>query len=249
MRYPTSLVKKGSSPFPDTQHQTSDGERAIRQLATMFARLRHTVPFPVPMMQVYEPLLPKIKLKEVLVKGETVPINYQNLRLSIMWGHVVHVSLDSYDDYCKAISGQEEFASVFHMTFKDEVIVPDAMTHPFRMDETHPHWDAIVDWISRASNLEMRNEHLLSKLNSYLKRTGSAASVRLTFPELLNYVKLRGPSMAHVSDATLRKIRDHSSLLQKPHLKKEVIDKLNAATLLENDQEPAAWISFKQVSD
>jgi hypothetical protein len=233
---------------PKKPKGASEPERAIRQLVKLFARLRHTVPFPVPMMDVYAPLLPDIKLKQVLVGGESAAIPYQNLRLSIMWGHVVHVSLDEYEDYLKGISGEKQYDRVFHMVFKDEVIVPDAMTHPFRMDREHPLWADVEDWVTRAADLDGENDHLLGKLSSYLKRTGTAASIRQTWPELLNYVKLQGPTMAHVPRDLIRNVKEQSSILTKPKLRQAVLDKLAAATLLSNDNEPAAWVSFKAVT-
>lgn len=224
---------------------TADGDRAAQQVSALYAQLRHTVPFPVPMMDVYRPLMPDIKLSKPLIGGEKVDISYLNLSNSVMWGNVVHVSMDDYDEYVKAYTGGQEFGVVFHMVFKEEVIVPDVMTHPYFMDDTHPHWDALVDWVAAATSLEGKLNRQLGMLGTYLRAANSAAAIRKTWPELLNFVKLQGPTLAHISDATIKKMTENIPILRDSKMKKQVLENLAAATLLDIDKDPAAWISFK----
>lgn len=225
--------------------QAGDGDSAAQQVSKFYARLKHTIPFPVPMMDVYRPLIPNIKLTKPLIGGEKVDIPYFNLGNSVMWGHTVHVSMDPYDEYVKAYQGYEEFGYVFHMTFVEEIVVPDIMTHPYFMDDSHPHWMAVKEWATAAWELEGKLNRQLGMLSTYLRAANSAAAIRKTWPELLNFIKLQGPTLAHISEPTIRKLIETVPLLRDAKTKKQVLENLAAATLLDVDKDPAAWISFK----
>lgn len=226
-----------------------EAERAIKQIGLQYGKLKHTLPFPLALRDVYATLVPDIKRTLWIETPTKATCMADNLTLSVMWGRTVHVSLDPPAEYVKAIKGDHSFSHVFHMVFPEDVIVPAVMTNPYRMDKTNPHYDVIKLWAMAADTLEGRWERQLGMVNTFFRYANSANAIQQAWPEISSYLRLKGPSMSRLPKEMIRRMVAKVPILQDSKTRKQVIENLAAASLLQDEavDPPAAWVSFKTV--
>jgi hypothetical protein len=215
-------------------------ETVCRQCAKLLQRLHQTVPFPARALDVAMALLPE----NVACNKDDSP-RASNMRLSMMWGNVLHVAIETREEWQKMLKGELPFNRVFWMQLPGEVPVPDAITHPYRLFEEHPYYDALVEWHREATDLNARIESAVEQIGSVVKYTENAAMLRHVWPELMSFVKLQGPTVMHIPTKLIRNTRyEARDVLDDAERGPKIIELLTAATLLD-EAAIDAWVSFK----
>lgn len=229
--------------------QQSVAESVNRQCAKLMGRLKQTVPLPWrPDEIVFELLPPHIRQFFVARQLREHPFEMENLRLSLMWGKTVHVAIEKENAWKAMMEGTAPFHRVFWMELPFEVPMPDAMTRPYRLFETHPKYDSICEWFDKASRFNSQIEEELEQLGYVMQYIDSAAVLRHIWPTILKFVKLQGPTVMHIPKEVLQNVRRQArDVLDNAALVHSIEAHLAAATLLPEDFELNAWVSFKTI--
>lgn len=213
-----------------------------RQCYRLMLRLRQTVPFPKPTLEVVYGLLPPT-LRDT--SNANLIDAGANLRLTMQWSHTVHAVIADVEDWRAMISQEREFSRVFWMHTEDAVPAPDTLTSPYRFFETHPHFTAVSRWEQIAVRLQAQIEEELEAIRKVAKCVESPALLRRLWPELMNFVKLEGPSVMHLPKQVVETARYQArEVLCDEQLMHRTIHHLSAALLLE-DVNVDAWVSFR----
>jgi hypothetical protein len=233
------------------------GDVSMReQVARYLHRLRFTLPFPCNRDEMYFGLVPlevmHWKDRGMFDANCDVPPSRASNFLSTLHTHlmsvdsaVLHVSADSMDHYLEATHGSRGFESVLWFRPPLNVPVPhNSMSSPFFLNIDHPFYAEIMVWLDKALLLEEEIQSATKIVEMYSKLASTHTQVHHTWPELLNFIRLRhmvsvpSPSIAGRLKTTVERV-------MKNHDKAGIIEMLATAVMLpEKIPILPAWVNF-----
>ncbi len=219
--------------FPKKKPKLDDREQAQEQLHALLLRHRLAQPFPIPPEPFVRSLIPSLQ------SVDPTPEQMSNLNLALCMRHFVHISLDD-----EPVFDRGDYENVFWLRLPNDVPVPPDILQPFRLWPQHAQWRPVSAWFSDATETDNIIDNLKDGFEAFFKVVGSAAALRVAWPELTKFVRLRGPTLGHVT-ALQRQAIDN---MMRTHIdvtfRKTALRMLAAATLLDAETEPTAWVSF-----
>jgi hypothetical protein len=227
------------------QHQVPElvPTMVVRQCTLLLHRLRQTIPFPISSKLVTSELLPR--WMATMTEEPDEDSRLENLRLSMVWGDTINVALETAPVWRSMIAGSIPLDRVFWLTLSHPVPVAMSMAQPFRLPEDVAYYAQIEEWWLQATRLQSDIDYTMAFITEVVQKLDSAALIRHVWPELLNFVKLKGPTMMHIPQEHIARARRSTWDMLGPKGSKAVVtDRLATAVLIE--AEPLnAWVSFK----
>lgn len=220
------------------------------QVEEYLLRIRHTLPFPCSFEDAYFGCVPAAT-KQIFEMDSRGPGRAANL-LSTMFGtmekttqpNILHVSVESQEDYLSAQKGNRGNEGVFWFTAPDHVPVPRNSTQtPFYLPDDHPFHDAINDWVEEAFKIEDELQTSLDLIERYSAIVKTATQLQNTWPELTNFVRIGRHE--GLSKQVAHALREQAARVMRPTDKEALIEQLVRAVMLpENPPALRAWVKF-----
>lgn len=232
-----------------------------QQVEWYLRRIRHTLPFPCSMEDMYFGLVPAPVKKwhdegMFEVSDGPLPGRVSNL-LQTMFAtsdtnikgmaraNILHVSADSPEVFLEAQRGNRGCEEIFWVRTPWHVPLPrNSMQTPFFLAADHPFHDEIKRWVAEANTIERELQTSLELTTRYSKVVETYTQVYNTWPELLNFVRFKNRTRAP-SKQVSNQLRERAAKAMRPTDKEMLITQLARATMLPEDPPPLdAWVKF-----
>lgn len=229
------------------------------QVAKYLHRLRFTLPFPCTPDETYFGCVPDVIRKwheDGLFDGNNpLPSKASNLLLTMFQTkrpliaagdtNILHVCVESQEEYVEAIRGTRGFEKVFWFRAPEHVPLPrNSRQTPFFLNTDHPKASTLHDWAKHAFEIESEIDRAMRIIDVYSKLVSTAAQVRYTWPELLNFVtfkRMNEPLPYNEREP----LKTKAARVVRPADKEHLITQLTTAAMLPERNPPlTAWVNF-----
>jgi len=238
--------------------------RLREQVAKYLHRLRFTLPFPCTPDETYFGCVPDVIRKwhdDGFFKGDRpLPSKANNLLLTMFHlphrpnaplplgtcdPDILHVCVEPLEQYLEATRGARGFEKVFWFRAPNHVPLPrNSQQTPFFLNADHPKASEIHEWATQAFEIENEIDRAMKIIDVYSKFVSTAAQVRYTWPELLNFVTFkRMNDPLSFNERELLKTKVARAI--RPADKEYLITQLTTAAMLPERNPPlTAWVNF-----
>lgn len=222
------------------------GDISMReQVAKYLHRLRFTLPFPCTPDETYFGCVPDAirKWHDDGLFGADAPSpgkasNLLHTMFQSPFKNILHVCVESQEEYVEAIRGVRGFEKVFW--FRAPSYVPLPSNSPFFLNNDHPHVTVLREWAAKAFELEDDIQRGLKLAEAFAAVAKTPAAVRYAWPELLHFVTFKRGLERADGRSNLRAAR-----AIRPTDKEHLIELLTTAAMLPEKNPPlAAWVNF-----
>lgn len=232
------------------------------QVAKYLHRLRYTLPFPCTPDEAYFGCVPDVIRKwhdDGLFEGDRpLPGKANNLLLTMFQTSekrplpsstrdpdILHVCVEPLEQYLEATRGARGFEKVFWFRAPSHVPLPrNSQQTPFFLNADHPKASEIHEWATHAFEIENEIDRAMKIIDVYSKFVSTAAQVRYTWPELLNFVtfkRMNEPLPFNERESLKMK----AARVMRPADKEHLITQLTTAAMLPERNPPlTAWVNF-----
>jgi hypothetical protein len=232
-----------------------------QQVEWYLKRIRHTLPFPCSIEDMYFGLVPPAVKKwhdegvfeasDGQLPGRTSNLlqtmfatSDTNVR-GLARANILHVSADPPEVYLEAQRGNRGCEEIFWVRTPWHVPLPrNSMQTPFFLAEDHPFYCEIKKWLLEATAIEQELQTSLELTTRYAQIVETYTQVYNTWPELLSFVRFKNKTRAP-SRQVSQVLRERAAKAMRPTDKEVLITQLARATMLPESPPPLdAWVKF-----